>query len=55
LFISRTNAAREPLMCSASVTAASLADSSIRPRSRSATDICSPGRRLSLDSIGAAT
>ena len=54
-FIWRTNAIREPPTCSASVTAASLADSSIRPRSRSATDSRSPGRRLSLDSIGAAT
>jgi hypothetical protein len=55
LFIIRTNAARVPATCSASVTAASLADSSISPRTRSATDSRSPGRRLSFDSIGAAT
>ena len=53
-FMSRTNAGREPEMPSASVTAASLALSSIRPSNRSDTRIRSPGRRLILDSIGAA-
>ncbi len=53
-FMSRTNAGREPEMPSASVTAASLALSSIRPSNRSDTRIRSPGRRLIFDSIGAA-
>jgi hypothetical protein len=53
--MSRTKAVRVPLTCSARVTAASLADSSMSPRRRSATVSFSPGRRLSFDSIGDAT
>ena len=40
--------ARDPPTCVGERHAASFADSSIRPRSRSATDSFSPGRRLSL-------
>ena len=52
--MSRTNALREPETPSASVTAASLPDSSSRPRIRSETFIRSPGCRPILDSIGEA-